>query len=89
MPLYQLFAFNGADQIQKLLGSADGKGRNDHIATTVKGLLQNIRQLGHLIRSFSMGAVAVGGLYNHIIRALRLFGIPNQGTVIIAQITGE
>ena len=81
--------FNGTQQIEHFLGSANGKGRNDHIAATVKSFLENLGQLANIVRPRSVGAVAIGRFNHHIICIFRHLGIPNQRPINISQIAGK
>ena len=83
----QLFLFNMAYQIQKLLGTAYCKGRNYHIARPVKGLLNNFRQAVCVIHAFLMTAVSIGGFHYYIIGLRNIFRIPDQRLILIANIS--
>ena len=89
MAFYKALFFNGADQIKQFLGSANGKRRDHHIATPVKGLLQDLRKLPNIIRSRAVKTVTVGRFDHHIIRLLRHLRITDQGSVGITQVTGK
>ena len=84
----EILVFYGSKQVQKFLSSADGKGRDHHIAAPVKGFLQNIRQLPQVIRAWAMKSVTVGGFDHHIIRILGHLRVTDRRAVYISQITG-
>ena len=78
------------DEVEHLLGAADGKGRDDHIAAPVHGGLDDLRQFGHVVRVHPLVIpVAVGGLHHQILGLLHGLGIPQDGLIGVAQVAGE
>ena len=90
MALHQPLLLDLTQEIEHFLGSADRKGRNDHIAATVKGFLQYLGQHCHVIHPFfGMKPVSVGGFHYNIIGLLRFFRILDERLVNISDITGK
>ena len=55
------------DKVEHLLGSAHGKGGDDHVSAPVQRALNDAGQKGHwIIRAF-VEAVAIGGLAHDIV----------------------
>ena len=60
MALYELFFLDLSHEIQDLLGTAHGKGRDHQVAAPVQGLLEDLGQLFDVLMGPVMGPVAVG-----------------------------
>ena len=89
MPLEKVLLLDYAHQIQQLLRPSNGKGRNDHIAAPVKGILHDRRQLAHIIRPLAVKPVTIGGFDDHIVRVRRKLRISNQGAALVSKVAGE
>ena len=90
MIFYELFFFDLAEEIQDLLRTSDRKGRNHHVTATVKGRLQNFRQLLNVIRTlFGVKPVSIGGFHDNIISFLRIRRILNERLVFISNVSGK
>ena len=76
-------------KIQHFLRAAHRKAGHHHVATPVKGALQDFCQLCHIVRPGVVVAVAVGGLHKHIVRLLDIGGVFYDGLIQIADIAGE
>ncbi len=54
-----------------------------------EGLVQNLRQGGGVVPLALVVPVAVGGLHHHIVRAGDGLGVPDDGLVFVADVTGK
>ena len=85
----QIFVLDLADKVQQLLGAAHGEGGDDHVAALAQRLVDDLRQLAGIAPHLCVVAVAVGGLGEHIVRAVEELGIADDGLIHIADIAGE
>ena len=85
----ETFFLDFPDEIEQLLGAAHRKAGDDHIAAPVKGALQDLRQLTHIVRPRAVGAVAVGGLHKDVIRILDVGRVLDDGLMLVADIAAE
>ena len=82
--------FDLADIVEHDLGPADGEGGDDDIAAPGQGLADDIGQLLDRIDLLLLVvAVSVSGFHNNIFRLFRQCGIPEQGLIVVADITRE
>ncbi len=87
---YPPLILNLPQEVEHFLCPAHRKGRNHHIAAPVKGGLQNLRKLSHIVHFFrGVQSVAVGGLHHHIIRFRRVFRVFDEGLFTVSDIAGK
>ena len=89
MTLYELFFLDLSHEIQDLLGTAHGKGRDHQVAAPVQGLLEDLGQLFDVLMGPVMGPVAVGTLHDHIIRFVNIAGVFDQRLILVSDVAGE
>ena len=79
-----------ADKVQHLLRTADGEGRNDHVAAAVEHELDALCKLRHVVRQVNaVQPVAVGGLDDQILRVLHMLRILENRLVLVADVAAE
>lgn len=74
------------DFVDQFLGPAQGKGRNEHLATVCKGLVQDSAEFFGASGPIRMNAIAVGGFQNQKIAGVRRLRIRQQRCVDISKI---
>ena len=84
--LHKALVLDLPDEVQKLLGTAHGEGRDHHVAAPGHGIVDDLRQVLGVAPHLRVVAVAVGGLHHHIVRPGKVAGIPDDGLIHIAQI---
>ena len=84
--LHKALVLDLPDEVQKLLGTAHGEGRDHHVAAPGHGIVDDLRQILGVAPHLRVVAVAVGGLHHHIVRPGKVAGIPDDGLIHIAQI---
>ena len=89
VPLHKALFLDLTDKVEHLLRAAHRKAGNDHIAAPVKGALQDLRQLAHIVRLRAVAAVAVGRFHKGVVRLFDVSRILDDGLIQIADITGE
>ena len=89
MPLHKALFLDLTDKVEHLLRAAHRKAGNDHIAAPVKGALQDLRQLAHIVRLRAVATVAVGRFHKGVVRLFDVSRILDDGLIQIADITGE
>ena len=89
MPVDAVLLFDLADKIEHFLRAPHGETGNDHIAAAVERFLQNLGQLGHIVRLGAVGAVTIGGFHHHKIRFGQVLRVTDQRLVQVADIAGE
>ena len=77
------------DEVQEFLGAAHGKGGDDDIAAPGHGLVDDPGQVIGIAPDLRVVAVAVSGLHHHVIGAVEVDRIPDDGLLDIAQVTGK
>ena len=76
-------------EVQQLLGAAHGKGGDDDVAAPGEGVVDDLGQgLGVGVHGLVV-PVAVGALHDHIVGPVHIGGIPDDGLVDVAQVSGE
>ena len=79
-----------ADKVQHLLRTADGEGRNDHVAAAVEHELDALCKLRHVVRQVNaVQPVAVCGLDDQIFRVLHMLRILEYWLVLVADVSAE
>ena len=90
MALHQALLLDFPDGIEHFLGSTHRKRGNHHIAAPIKGPLDPEGQIRHRIAPAGpVISVAVGGFQHQIIRFRYLFGIVDDGLILVAHIAGK
>ena len=87
--LDHVFFLDPAQMVQHLLCTANGKGRNNHIATAAEGLFEKLCHQYGIVRRGLMVTVAVGRFDNKIVSGIRPCRILDQRTVAVTKIAGK
>ena len=81
--------FDLAQEVEQLLGTAHGEGRDDDVAALGEDIVdEGCQGLGIALGGLVV-AVAVGGLHDDIVGLGDGLGVPDDGLVHVAQVTGE
>ena len=87
--LHQSRVLDLPDEVQKLLSAAHGERGDDDVAAPGDGLVNDGGQVVGIAPYLGVVAVTVGGFHDHIVRAVDMDRIPDDGLVDVAQVAGE
>ena len=89
MPVHHAGVLDLADEIQQLLRAADGKRRDDDVAAAVKRALDAVGKRTEIIRPFTVAAVAIGRLDEHVVRARDGLRVAQERLIHVADVAGK
>ena len=75
--------------VKDLLGTADGKCRDQDIAAAVVRRSEDLPQFGQGLLAIPVPPVAVGAFHQHHVGFFDGFGIAQNGRVVLPQVSGE
>ena len=82
-------AVGGGQDVDDLLGALHGKGRDEHLAPVLVGLLDHLQELVHAGGQGFVGAAAVGGFHEQGVHRVHFHRVGHDELVGTAQVAGE